>query len=139
LAAFRAFGSSLFTITTSLSIFRAYGSELIDSGVRNTTSQAPTTYSQSTALLACHIQSIDGPASLPYLIPQSTALPAHHTSIDGPASLPYLNRRPCQPTIPQSTALLACPPLPTDGLTCSPTLYCQPTALFTCHYAYLCF
>ena len=27
----------LFTIATSLSIFRAYGSELIDSGVRNTT------------------------------------------------------------------------------------------------------
>ena len=37
-AAFRAFSSSLFTIATFLSIFRAYGSELIDSGVRNTTS-----------------------------------------------------------------------------------------------------
>ena len=75
----------LFTIATSLSIFRAYGSELIDSGVRNTTSQAPTTYSQSTALLACPT------------IPQLTALPAYHIQlIDGPTSLPYtVNRRPC--------------------------------------------
>jgi len=46
----RAFGSSLFTIATFLSIFRAYGSELIDSGVRNTTRLLPT----------------DGPTSLPH-------------------------------------------------------------------------
>ncbi|OCK88517.1 uncharacterized protein K441DRAFT_668893, partial [Cenococcum geophilum 1.58] len=34
-------------------------------------------------------------------------LPARLLPIDGPASLPYLNRRPCQPTIPQPTALPA--------------------------------
>ena len=119
MAAFRAFGSSLFTITTSLSIFRAYGSELINCGVRNTTSQASTIYSQSTALPAYHIQSIDGPTSLPHTsidgpasLPysQSTALLACHIqSIDGPASLPHtVNRRPCQPTTyTQSTALPA--------------------------------
>ena len=64
-------------------------------------------YSQSTALLACHIQSIDGPASLPYLIPQSTALPAYHIQlIDGPASLPY-HRQTDSAAMPTITILIA--------------------------------